>query len=35
MNDLMNFKRSISQSFWTEFIFGEVINLKNNLKSKF
>ena len=34
MNDLMNFKRSISQSFWTEFIFGEVIKFKKQFKIK-
>ena len=28
MNDLSDFKRSISQSYWTEFVFGEIIKFK-------
>lgn len=29
MNDLSDFKRSISQSYWTEFVFGEAIKFKD------
>ena len=33
-NDLSDFKKSISQTYWTEFIFGEIIKFKNIFEIK-